>query len=260
MNDIRFKVIGTDPEARTFTAIASTFNVVDSYNERMMPGCYAKSLAKQMPVGVKAHDWTVPVFRTEAKEVLPGDPELDDPNIDEVTRANGGLWFRGIMFDTKDADETYTLIKQGGFREFSVGYTTIVDGFGEDGIKEIYEVDLHEISPVLVGANPNTQVIALKRRGDYDDHVVGLGNEVTWLVERTKQRLDMRMKEGRILSARNVALLETLAGILKEAHGEIKRLLAASTPQPKDEPAPKPGRDKKALRQLINSQLKDYTL
>lgn len=260
MNDIRFKVIGTDPEARTFTAIASTFNVVDSFNERMMPGCYAKSLAKQMPVGVASHDWTRPVFSTEAKEVYPGDAELDVPGIDDVTKANGGLWFRGTMFETKDAEDTYTLIKQGGFREFSVGYTTIVDGFGEDGTKEIYEVDLHEISPVLVGANPNTQVIALKRRGDYDDHVVGLGNEVTWLVERTKQRLDMRMKEGRILSSRNVALLETLAGILKEAHGEIKRLLAASTPQPKEETEAKPGRNRKALRQLINSQLKDHTL
>jgi hypothetical protein len=57
-----------------------------------------------------------------------------------------------------------------------------------------------------------------------------------------------------------VALLETLAGILKEAHGEIKRLLAASTPQPKEETEAKPGRNLKALRQLINSQLKDHTL
>lgn len=258
MKELRFKLIGTDAEAKTFTAIASTFNVVDSYGERMMPGCYKASLAKQQPVGVLAHDWNKPIFSVEAKEVYPGDVELDGDNIDPETKKNGGLWFRGRMFDTKDAQETYLLINQGGFREFSVGYTTLSDGYGDDGIREIYAVDLHEISPVLVGANPNTQVIAMKRRGDFDDHVVSLGNEVSWLVDRTKDRVAMRMKEGRVLSSRNVALLETLAGTLKEAYSEIKKLLDASTPQPKD--AKSARRTKAELRRIINSQLKDYSL
>lgn len=257
MKELRFKVVGTNPEARSFTAIASTFNVLDSYGERMMPGCYAGSLAKQMPVGVASHDWTRPVFSTECKEVLPGAPELDDPSIDEVTKANGGLWFRGTMFETKDAEETYTLIKQGGFREFSVGYTTVTDGYGDDGVREIYEVNLHEISPVLVGANPNTQVISLKRREGFDEHVVALGNEVGWFVDRLNQRVDMRLKEGRVLSSRNVALLETLAESLREAHSEIKRLLSASTPQPKAEPT---GKSREELRKLINSQLRNHSI
>jgi HK97 family phage prohead protease len=257
MREHRFKVLNIEPEGRSFTAIASTFNVTDSYGERMMPGCYAKSLEKQMPVGVASHDWTRPIFAIEAKEVYPGDPELDVPGIDEVTKANGGLWFRGTMFDTKDAEDTYTLIKQGGFREFSVGYTTIADGFGDDGIRDIFEVDLHEISPVLVGANPNTQVIELKRRGSFDDHIVSLGNEVNWLVDRLESRVDTRLKEGRVLSNRNVALLETLAESLREAHAEIKRLLAASTPQPKDKPT---GKSREQLRQLINSQLRNQSL
>jgi HK97 family phage prohead protease len=258
----RLKVIGTDDAKRTFTAIVSTFNVVDSYGERMMPGCYSGSLAKQMPVGVASHDWTKPVFTTVCKEVLPGDPELDGDDIDPITKEHGGLWVQGAFFETKDAEETYILIRDGGFREFSVGYTTIRDGWGDDGIREIYEVELHEVSPVLVGANPNTQVISIKRNANFDDHIVTLDNEVTWLVDRLGKRCETRLKEGRVLSSRNVALLETLAGTLKEAHTEIKRLLSQSTPAPKAITDDAKGRTLTAaqLKTILNSTLKDHTL
>lgn len=245
------KLLSTDDGDHTFSAIVSTYNVVDSYGERMMFGCYGGSLEKKMPVGVASHDWTKPVFTTVCKELAPGDALLDGDGIDEETRKNGGLYVEGKFFSTQDAQDTYVLMRDGGFREFSVGYTVIRDGWGEDGIREVHEVELHEVSPVLVGANPKTQLIEIKSVSDYNDHIVALGTEITKLVARTKTRVEMRTKAQRGITERDKALLDTLADGLSTAEQELRRILAGAEPE-------KRRRTKSEVREIIKALTEGY--
>jgi HK97 family phage prohead protease len=211
-------------------AIVSVYGNIDSYNERVMPGAFANSLAAKLPTGVLSHDWNNPVATTlSVEELLPGDPRLP-----ENVKGNGGLYIKGQFFeDIPSSWEAYLKIKRGLFREFSIGYNVVKDGF-KDGVRELYELDLHEWSPVLVGANPATSLLAVKS-ASYDDRVELLETELMELVSATDARAGMRLKAGRVLSSRNVGALTSLAASLAKARKEIIRILNEASPQPKEE-------------------------
>lgn len=211
-------------------AVVSVFGNIDSYNERVMPGAFVKSLEQGLPTGVLSHDWNNPVATTlEIRELAPGDQRLP-----EKIRANGGLYIRGQFFeDIPSSWETYLKIKRGLFREFSIGYEVVTDGY-KDGVRELYEVRLHEWSPVLVGANPATSLLAVKSAG-FDDRLDLLGTEIQEAVAATKTRAEMRVKAGRVLSSRNVVALTSLADALGKARREIMDILKQASPQPKSE-------------------------
>lgn len=209
-------------------AVVSVFGNIDSYNERVMQGAFTKSLAHGMPTGVLSHDWENPVATTLHVEEL----SAGDPRLPESIRGNGGLFIRGQFFeDIPSSWETYLKIKRGLFREFSIGYEVVTDGY-KDGVRELYEVKLHEWSPVLVGANPATSLLAVKS-ADYTDRIELLETELLEAVAATKARADMRIKAGRVLSNRNAVALTALADSLGKARREIIRILDEAAPRPK---------------------------
>jgi HK97 family phage prohead protease len=211
-------------------AVVSVFGNIDSYNERVMQGAFTKSLAIGLPTGVLAHDWENPVATTLHVEEL----HAGDIRLPESIRGNGGLFIRGQFFeDIPSSWETYLKIKRGLFREFSIGYEVVTDGY-KDGVRELYEVKLHEWSPVLVGANPATSLLAVKS-ADYTDRIELLETELLDAVEATRARAQMRIKAGRVLSARNAVALTALADSLAKARKEIIRILDEATPQPKSD-------------------------
>lgn len=211
-------------------AIVSVFGNIDSYNERVMQGAFTKSLAQGLPTGVLSHDWNNPVSTTlSAEELAPGDSRLP-----QDIRDNGGLLIRGQFFeDIPSSWEAFLKVKRKLFREFSIGYEVVKDGF-VDGVRELYEVKLHEWSPVLVGANPATSLLAVKS-ADYTDRIELLESELMEAVEATKARANMRIKAGRVLSARNAAALTELANSLGTARKEIIRILNEAAPKPKSD-------------------------
>jgi HK97 family phage prohead protease len=212
-------------------AVVSVFGNIDSYNERVMPGAFTKTLEQLMPTGVLSHDWNNPVATTlQVEELAAGDPRLPDS-----IKQYGGLYVRGQFFeDIPSSWETYLKIKRGLFREFSIGYEVVTDGY-KDGVRELHEVRLLEWSPVLVGANPATSLLAVKAAG-FDDRIDLLETEVVEAVEATKARAAMRVKAGRVLSNRNASALMALADALGTARKEILRILDDAAPKPKAEP------------------------
>lgn len=209
-------------------AVVSVFGNLDSYNERVMPGAFTKSIATSLPTGVLAHDWENPVATTLYVEEL----SAGDPRLPEAIKGNGGLFIRGQFFeDIPSSWETYLKIKRGLFREFSIGYEVVLDGY-KDGVRELHEVKLHEWSPVLVGANPATSLLAVKS-ADYTDRIELLETELMEAVEATKARAAMRVKAGRVLSNRNATALMALADSLGKARREIIRILDDAAPKPK---------------------------
>lgn len=211
-------------------AIVSVFGNIDSYNERVMLGAFTKSLAHGLPTGVLSHDWNNPVSVTlSAEELAPRDPRLP-----EDIREYGGLLIRGQFFeDIPSSWEAFLKVKRKLFREFSIGYEVVKDGF-VDGVRELYEVKLHEWSPVLVGANPATSLLAVKS-ANYTDRIELLETELMEAVSATKARADMRIKAGRVLSARNAAALTALADSLGNARKDIIRILNEAAPKPKQD-------------------------
>lgn len=206
-------------------AVVSVFGNIDSYGEIVMPGSFTKSLGEGLPTGVLSHDWDNPVAITlEAEELAAGDNRLP-----EKSREHGGLRIVGQFFqDIPSSWEAYLKIKRGLFREFSIGYQVLEDAWN-NGVRELHAIKLHEWSPVLVGANPATSLLAVKS-GSFDNRVELLGSEVRAIVEATKARVDMRTKAGRVLSARNETALMSLAEALGEARTELLRIVNEAAP------------------------------
>lgn len=150
-----------DKASGTIEAIVSVFGNVDAAKERVVPGAFAKSIARKLPKGVWAHDWTQPVAKTiEALELLPGDALLPDPLKD-----NGGLYIKAqFNLDTQRGKDAFSDIAFGTIDEFSFGYAVLDSEKATDGAVDLKEIEIFEWSPVLVGCNPATALISAKSR------------------------------------------------------------------------------------------------
>lgn len=178
------RVVG-DGASREFIARVLTYETVDDYGTVWLPGCFAESLATRMPVVAWAHSWQEPIGRyTEvvrddgtALELL---GKLDD--FDAVPRAR----------------QAFAQFQSGTLDQFSVGFTRrtwheLVQGaeFPEvdqakveawraiGGWEVMVKADLDEASPVLVGAVPGTDLLAVRAAGQVPlDDVVELARRV----------------------------------------------------------------------------------
>jgi len=153
-----------DDQTGVIEAIVSVFSNVDLGNEKVMPGFFAKSIEKKLPKGVWAHDWKQPIAKTlEAKELLPGDPQLP-----AALKTLGGAYIKGqFNLDTQRGREAYSDIKFGIVDEFSIGYSVLEDKKDkESGVRELIKGDWKEWSPVLVGMNDQTALISIKSDGE----------------------------------------------------------------------------------------------
>lgn len=149
-----------DESQGVIEAIVSVFNNVDYAGERVRAGAFAKSLARKLPKGVWAHDWTIPIAKTlEGIELMPGDPRLP---VD--LRKNGGLYIKGqFNLETQRGREAFSDVKFGSIDEFSFGYTVEDSEFdSKAGVHDLVELTIYEWSPVLVGCNPATEMISAK--------------------------------------------------------------------------------------------------
>lgn len=250
-------------EQGVIEAIVSVFSNVDSGNEKVMPGFFAKSIERKLPKGVWAHDWKQPIAKTlEAKELLPGDPLLPD-----ALKTLGGAYIKGqFNLDTQRGREAYSDIKFGIVDEFSIGYRVVKDGKDkESGARELIEGEWKEWSPVLVGMNDQTRLISIKTEDDHkqikslvaqhgheaiiqiinsdlpedDRYLKGESvsgsfesfDAVVSAVEKHTANMqrnhDNRTKEGRVLSGTNRAKVEA-------AYNALGDLLTASEPVPKE--------------------------
>lgn len=254
MNNLEYKAYGTKvtlSEAGEFTAVVSVYGNIDSYGEKVMAGSFDKSLERYASKGKKVkvlwgHNWERPVgTATELYSALPGDDRLPDD-----VKEYGGLIATGqLALNTKEGLEAYEHLKAGTIDEFSIGYRVILDSFDDAGIRQLDEVDLHEFSLVLVGANPATSLLALKSAMTNPQKAEALDTELTAFVESLAHHADMREKAGRVLSAANMAVLQQLADTLAKTRKELLRIITAATPQPKEEP-----------KQLTTTQAKAYLI
>lgn len=220
-----------------FEAVVSTFGNIDAYNERIVPGAFSKSIENYANEGrifkvLWSHNPERPIGTAQVVELQPGDERLP-----EEMRSNGGLMAYGkLAVDTFDGEQAAKHFAAGTFDEFSIGFFVKDDRMADDGVRELLELDLFEVSPVVVGANRQTGLISLKGGwGSFDDHAEDLKQLVDDFSERAITRYNLResdKKAGRVLSSSNVAKLEALAGTLGNARKELLQMLEKATPKP----------------------------
>jgi hypothetical protein len=135
-----------DKDQGIIEAYVSIFDNVDLVGDIIRRGAFIESLRKKLPKGVWMHNWEEPIAKT-----LKG--EEDDK----------GLFIRAqFNLETQRGRESFSDIKFGIIDEFSIGFKILDYEWDENDNRIIKKVRLYEWSPVLAGANPDTQLINVK--------------------------------------------------------------------------------------------------
>lgn len=193
-------------------AYASIFGNVDSYGDIVVKGAFKNTLA----------EW-------EAKEgrTLPllyghnmSDPNMNIGGIIKAEEDNRGLKITAEFDDDPTAQKVYKLVKAGRIAELSFAFETvksamISDKERPDAYRELQELKLFECSVVPIGANSETEVLAIK----------GLDGILT------------QAKAGRTLSKANETSLRDARADIAKALESIDSVLPAPADDTQEEPS-----------------------
>ena len=175
-----------------FEAIVSVFGNVDSQGDMVVKGAFADDLKTWAESGdpipiVWAHQWQ--------------DPFAHIGYVLEASETAEGLHIKGqldIEGDDPTAQKVYRLLKSRRVKQFSFAYD-VIDGAsvksGEDTVYELRKLKTYEVGPCLVGANQETELLAVKAA--------------------------QLAKSGRVISAKNL-------DALKRAHEAIGQVISAA--------------------------------
>ena len=149
---IEFKTV--DDEKGSVEAVFSVYNTLDTDGDVVIPGAIKSGFKNNQVPMVFAHKWDQPI----GKGVI----ETDD---DKAT-------FKGSFFmGTEAGKEAYNLAKEmGDLQEWSFGFRINdyevapfqKDGQDEVDVRYLKDLEVFEVSPVLVGANRETYTLAIK--------------------------------------------------------------------------------------------------
>ncbi len=174
--------------AGVFEALVSVFGTKDSYGEIVMPGAFANTLA----------DWEsrgdpIPVYWSHRMD----DPDFNIGHVLEAKETDEGLYVKAQLDLTNPkAKATHNLLRSRRVTQFSFAFSVNPGGAGEseDGNSmELRDLNLYEVGPTPIGANPDTELISAK--------------------------------SGRVLSSKNVATVNTALEALGNATKALSELL-----------------------------------
>lgn len=190
-----------------FTAYASVFGNKDSYGDVVMPGAFAKTLADWLKSGNP-----IPLLFGHNMS----DPDYNIGGVVAAEEDAVGLKVTAQLdLENPKALQTYRMLKGRRINQMSFAYDEVDSGpsvHGGDQVWELRELKLYEVSVVTIGANQETEILAVKQAAS--------------LAESELQRI----KAGRVLSSKN-------EGELRTAHESIGRVLQALDSTPDEEKA-----------------------
>lgn len=185
---VEFKT--TDDEKGSVEAVFSVFNNVDTDGDVVLPGSIKSGFKDNQVPMVFAHKWDQPI----GKGVITSD--------------DSKATFKGSFFmETEAGREAYNLAKgMGDLQEWSFGFriNDYESGkFKKDGMEEeidvrfLKDLEVFEVSPVLVGANRETYTLAIKSGEEavYEATNVEEKTEVAPEVFSTQEEAEARAKE-----------------------------------------------------------------
>lgn len=196
-----------------FIGYASVFGNLDSYGDIVQPGAFAGTLeewaSKGDPIPVLwGHDMFDPF--SNIGHVL--DAEEDDNGL-KVTAQ--------LDLEAPKAMQVYRLLKGRRVSQMSFAYD-VLDAEKKDDGNYLRELKLYEVSIVPIGANQETEILAVKARAD---------------------ALAEGLKVGRVLAARHIDSLrsaqEAIGAVIKAAEGESdqEKAITEGPVTPHEEPS-----------------------
>lgn len=137
-----------------FSGYGAVFNNVDWYNDIILPGAFTKSLARwaeknKMPPVLWNHDDGEPIGV-----------------YTKVFEDEKGLFVEGklLINDVPRAKSTHALLRARAIDGLSIGYSTKQANKKANGIRELVELDLSEISIVTKPANKQSLITSVKSK------------------------------------------------------------------------------------------------
>lgn len=149
--------VKAEGEDGTFKALVSVFGNVDFQGDRVMPGAFSRTLKERgerpIPV-IYSHQW--------------GDLNAWIGYTTRAEETEKGLEVEGkLMLDVQpSAKVAYEMMKANALSEFSFAFDVVEskDVTDEDGteVRELTDLQVFEVGPTLVGANPATELIGVR--------------------------------------------------------------------------------------------------
>lgn len=143
-------------------AYASIFDNVDSYGDVVVKGAFDATLKDWAERG-KSKGQSIPFLYGHNMS----DPNMNIGTVLEAVEDAKGLRIK-VQFDEDDmAQKVYRLVKAGRLNELSFAFDVVKSAWIEDedrpkALRELQEVKLYECSAVPIGANSETEVLAIK--------------------------------------------------------------------------------------------------
>lgn len=194
---VRVKAAAGD--AGEFEAVVAVFGNIDSYGDVIVKGAFAATLK----------DWSdsgdpIPVVWSHDSS----DPFSHIGHVVEASETDAGLQVKAQLdMDNPKAVQVFKLLKARRVTQFSFAYSVEDSGPTKVGGKDATELralKVYEVGPTLVGANQETELLSAKS-------------------------LDLEGKAGRVLSAKNAAVVTKAIDALDAAKLALSALLDAAT-------------------------------
>lgn len=208
-----FKAVEDDPEG-LFAARVSVIGNVDRNGDRIMPGAWDNTKAAWVASGKK-----VPVIWSHEHK----DPNAYigwvDPND---IRIDGNDIIMAGKLDVKGnplALRAFNLLKQGLVSDWSFAYKVNTEKVGKDGAREIFDLDLFEVGPTLIGANGMTGTLNVASADLTPEKIAEAYDVPIELV--TTQADDVGMKLGTAVDEAMVALDAELESLIEKKIGRV---------------------------------------
>lgn len=146
-------------EDGTFTGYGSVFGVKDSYDEIVVPGAFAESLASHKTAG----SMPALLWQHNSREPIGIYTEMHEDSI--------GLHVKGqLALKTVRGAEAHELLKMKAISGLSIGFNTREDSYDRvTGITTLKRLDLWEVSLVTFPANEAARVQGVKTIELIDD-------------------------------------------------------------------------------------------
>lgn len=203
----------------------AALNKIDLDRDVTLPGAFGEQQVRIQSHGHDTFDFSIgkgTIRESGDKAILSGRLNLN------MTRGKDA--FESLKFDMEHGTP---------LQEWSYIYDPVDYSFGEfegQKVRFLKQLKVYSVDPVFLGAGIGTRTTNVKSAdlgyGDLLDEADGI---IKLVIERTKSRLDMRGKEGRTLSAANIARLESIAESLGIGHGDLLKMLAElSSPKSAD--------------------------
>lgn len=135
-----------DVQSRIVTGYLSAFGNVDSDNDIIEKGAFAKSINERFNdiYYLQQHDWAKPLGK-----------------FTKLVEDEKGLYFEGEIINTSYGEDQLKLYEAGIVKEHSIGFITVKSDKSQNA-RIIKEVKLYEGSAVTLGANSATPFMGFK--------------------------------------------------------------------------------------------------